>query len=178
MSRVLALAVALTLLLCGSVGLAAPPSHAPVRLTVDRSAISTGIGHTFVFRTRIANTGATDLTGVIAHLNVLSVRAGTYVDPEDWSSQRTRYLAPLPPGRSATISWKLAAVNTGRFSVYVALLRGDGTALLDVSSPLRVQVADRKTLDSGGILPLALGLPALLGLIWALVRLGRSRSVA
>jgi hypothetical protein len=38
-----------------------------------------------------------------------------------------------------------------------------------------VRIQDRKTLNSGGILPLALGLPALLGLLALGVRLRRAR---
>jgi len=156
--------------------LAAPASNDPVRVTVDQKTISTKLGHAFEFRTSIANTGTTDVAGVIAHLNVLSLRDGTYVDPEDWSSHRTRYLALIAAGGSTTISWNLHAVNAGSFGVYVALVRSDGTALLNVSPPVRVAVADRRTLNSGGIVPLVIAMPVLLGLLWGLVRLGRSKS--
>ena len=155
---------------------AAPTSADKVRVTVDQRTVSTKLGHAFEFRTSIANPGTTDVRGAIAHLNVLSLRDGTYVDPEDWSTHRTRYLAPIPAGGSTTISWKLDAVNAGSFGVYVALVQHDGTALLNVSPPVRVTVADRKTLNSGGIVPLAIGMPVLLGLLWCVVRLGRRRS--
>jgi hypothetical protein len=39
-----------------------------------------------------------------------------------------------------------------------------------------VAIADRKTLNSGGIVPLALGVPALIGLAWLALWLARSRS--
>ena len=45
---------------------------------------------------------------------------GVYVDPEDWSSHRTRYLAPISAGGSVTLAWKMQAVNSGSFGVYVA----------------------------------------------------------
>jgi hypothetical protein len=38
-----------------------------------------------------------------------------------------------------------------------------------------VEIADRRTLDSGGILPLALGIPALLALVLVGVRVRRRR---
>jgi hypothetical protein len=43
---------------------------------------------------------------------------------------------------------------------------------------VRVSIQDRKTLNSGGILPLALGIPGALGLLALGVRLRRRRPVA
>jgi hypothetical protein len=145
-------------------------------VSVDRSEVSTKLGHTFAFHSTIANHGSAPASGLIAHLNVLSLRAGVYVDPEDWSSHRTRYLAPIPPGGSTTLSWRIKAVNAGSIGVYVAVLPGDGTPVRPTTGPtLRVMIADRRTLNSGGIVPLALGLPALIGLVMLMARLRSSR---
>ena len=146
-------------------------------VNVDRSRIETELGHKFSFRTTIANHGPTAATGYVAHLNVLSYDRGVYVDPEDWSSERTRYLHPIPAGRTATITWKMQAVNAGHFAVYVAVVPQLGSAGRPTTGPaIAVTVADRTTLDSGGILPLALGVPALLAAAWLGLRMRRRRS--
>ncbi len=140
------------------------PALAAVRVAVDRAHISTKLGHTFGFTTTIRNDGAAPAKGLIAHLNVLSLRPGTYVDPEDWASRRTRYLGGIPAHGSRMVRWKLEAVNHGSFGVYVAVLPESGRLGEPVVGPaVTVAVAERKTLNSGGILPLALGIPALLG---------------
>jgi hypothetical protein len=156
--------------------LAAGPAHAAASITSDRSRIATGIGDTFAFRTTVVNRGAVTARNLIAHLNVLSLEAGVYVDPEDWSSQRTRYLAPLRPGADVTIAWKLQAVNSGSFGVYVAVLPSNGAARPPAVGPtVRVEVAHRRTLDAGGILPLAVGIPGLLAVATLGLRLQRRR---
>jgi hypothetical protein len=158
--------------------LVAPAANAapPVSVKVDRAVISTKLGKRFVFRSTITNRGSGAAVGLIAHLNVLSLRNGTYVDPEDWSSNRTRYLAPIPAGGSVTTTWRMQAVNDGDFGVYVAALPSTGVARPPQTSPtVHVEVAERKTLNSGGILPLALGIPAGLGLLAAGLRVGRGR---
>jgi hypothetical protein len=143
---------------------------------VDRAEISTQLGRKFVFRSTIVNHGAQSATGLIAHLNVLSLRDGTYVDPEDWSSRRTRYLRPLPAGGSTTITWRMEAVNAGSFGVYVAVLPRAATSRPPTTGPaIRVGVASRTTLNSGGVLPLVLGIPAALGLATLALRLRRRR---
>jgi hypothetical protein len=153
---------------------AASAGGGAVSVDVGRARIATGIGHTFEFRSTVANHGAAPAAGLIAHLNVLSLRTGTYVDPEDWSSQRTRYLAPLPPGGSTTITWRMQAVNSGSFGVYVAVLPQSGAHRPPVTGQtIRVDVGKRQTLDAGGILPLALGIPAFLGLLSVGLRVRR-----
>jgi hypothetical protein len=142
----------------------------------DRTAIATKLGHKFVFHSTIRNDGTTPASGLVAHLNVVDLSGHTYVDPEDWSSHRTRYLAPIPSGGSATLAWPMNAVNSGTIGVYVAVLPRSGAPVPPTTGPtVRVRIQDRKTLNSGGILPLALGFPALLGLLALGVRLRRAR---
>lgn len=145
-------------------------------VAVDRTLVSTRLGQKFEFRSTIANHGTAAASGLIAHLNVLSLRNGMYVDPEDWSSHRTRYLAPIPAGGSTTLTWRLNAVNAGRLGLYVAVLPQSGAPTPPTTgATIRVEIADRKTLNSGGILPLALGIPALLALATLGLRLRRAR---
>jgi hypothetical protein len=117
--------------------------------------------------------------GLVAHLNVASLRPGVYVDPEDWSTSRTRYLDPIPAGGTATVRWSLQAVNAGTFAVYVAVLPQDAAGRPPtVGRAVRVTVAERRTLDAGGILPLALGVPAAVGVAAGGLALRRRRLVS
>jgi hypothetical protein len=143
-------------------------------VSVTPTSVATKLGHTVVLRSAITNRGSQATGPLIAHLNVLSFRAGTYVDPEDWSSHRTRYLAPIPAGGARAITWRINTVNAGSIGVYVAVLRGGSTP--PVAGPtVRIRIADRRTLDAGGILPLALGVPGALALLALVVRLRRRR---
>jgi len=138
------------------------------RLSVatDREQISTKLGGKFAFRTTITNRSSTAASGLIAHLNVLSLRDGVYVDPEDWSSRRTVYLDTVPAGGSVTTTWRMQAVNDGSFGIYVAVLPDTGDAVAPATGPtIYLAVEERRTLNAGGIVPLALGIPAFLGLL-------------
>lgn len=166
----------LATVLAAAVVVAAPAAAAPGPLTVstDRSQVSTRLGHSFVFHTTIANHGDAPAPGRIAHLNVLSLRPGVYVDPEDWSSHRTRYLPPIPPHASTTLSWRVKAVNAGSIGVYVAVLPASGLPVRPPTGPLvKVSIADRKSLNTSGIAPLAIGVPVLLAALLLAVRVRR-----
>lgn len=148
-----------------------------IAVTVDRTSISTSLGHKFSVRSRIANDGSNAAGGLVAHLNVLSLRPDVYLDPEDWSSHRTRYLPAIPAGGSVTIKWKMQAVNAGSIAVFVAVLPQSGESRPPATGPtVHVSIARHRTLNSGGILPLALGIPALLAALSLGVRLRRRAS--
>ena len=154
----------------------APAARAAGTLSVgnDRTAVETRLGHKFVFHSRIRNRGAIPARDLVAHLNVLDLTGHTYVDPEDWSSNRTRYLAPIPAGGSTTLTWRVNAVNAGTIGIYVAVLPRSGAPVPPTTGPtVRVRIHDRKSLNAGGILPLALGIPGLLGVLSLGVRFQR-----
>jgi len=145
-----------------------------VTVTVAPERIATELGGKFAFTSTISNTGPTKARGLIAHLNVLSLQDGTYVDPEDWSANRTRYLDPIALGESTTVTWRMQAVNDGDFGIYVAVLPESGEPVPPVTGPtIRLDVAERKTLNAGGIVPLVLGIPAALGLMALAIRIRR-----
>jgi hypothetical protein len=151
----------------------------PVTVSLDRASVSNRLGDSFSFRSTVANAGRTPQSGLVAHLNIVALTKGVYVDPEDWSSQRTRYLPDLAPGERTEVPWKVQSVNGGRFAVYVVVLPGavqaSPAAGPTVSQALDVRVTERKTINSGGVLPLAVGVPALLGFLTLGLRIRRDR---
>lgn len=170
--RVAALAFAAALL-------SAPPAYAAetvadVEVTADRTKLTIPLGGKFSFRTKITNNGAAPVSGLIAHLNVLDLTGNTYVDPEDWSTNRTKYLDPIPAGGSVTIAFDGQAVNHGSLGLYVAVLDRQGSPRPPLTAPaIRMDVTARRTLNAEGIAPLAAGVPAVLALLTLGVSLSR-----
>lgn len=146
-----------------------------VSVDVDPTLVKTELGRDFALRSTITNRGSRPAVGLVAHLNILSLRPGLYVDPEDWSESRTRYLAPIPAGGSTTLTWTVTAVNSGTLGVYVAVFPSSGVGRPVTGPTLRADIAERKTIDASGIVPIALGVPALLGAVAVGIRLRRRR---
>lgn len=169
-----ALVVAAAASLALAPGAYAADAASDITVTADRTKIAIGLGGKFAFRTTITNRGSAPVRGLIAHLNVLDLTGNTYVDPEDWSTNRTKYLDPIPAGRSTTITFSGQAVNSGSLGLYVAVLDRQGTARRPaMTSAIRMDVSARRTLNAGGIAPLALGVPGLLGLLTLGISLSR-----
>ena len=149
-----------------------------VTIEFGTARVSVSEGDRFTVDSRVVN-GSASVTGpYFAHLNVASLTGDVYVDPEDWSANRTMEVAPLAPGASTTLRWDVQAVNAGSFDLYAVLLPvGPGAAgagPLAVSPPVHVVVAGRRTLSTGGELPVSIAVPLLLAAAAVALRL-RSR---
>jgi hypothetical protein len=185
------LTTALTTLLLAmmiSIGLASSAEAAPpapsdgIRVTSAPSQLHTVIGQHFTYQPQIVNLGGTSTDRLIAHLNVASLTSDVYVDPEDWSSNRSIVIPPLGPGAKTALTWEVQAVSAGSFAVYVVLLpsgaASSGTGALVVSPVVHVTVAARRTLNAGGSLPVVIAVPVLLAAAVAVTRLRTRRTPA
>ena len=74
---------------------------APLSLTLvnEPAHVETVLGDRFMITTEITNTGRAPSGEILAHLNVASIEGSVYVDPEDWSQDRSQQLS-LKPGES------------------------------------------------------------------------------
>ncbi len=165
MKRALVLA---GLLVCVLSGISVPAVASPVsvQVVVAPTRIETVLGDRFTLETKVRNTGNAGSGPLLAHLNVASLESSVYVDPEDWSADRSQELS-LEPGESRTLSWKLQAVNSGRFAAYVVVLPSGGRdAAIDepvVTPVVSLDVSARSNVSAAGALPVVLGTPILLG---------------
>jgi uncharacterized membrane protein len=156
---------------------AAAASAADVSVELDRTELSTSIGQRFGFTSTIRNNSDEPMEGVVAHLNVLGLDPDIYVDPEDWSSERTQFLDPLPAHESARLTWEVQAVSAGDLAIYVTATTQEGADDVTASKALRVSVAQARKLNAAAAAPLVIGMPAgvLLLLVLATVRRRRRR---
>lgn len=175
-------ALALAGLVAVSAGIAGPAQanrHPPVGVALSQTQATLELGQSTGFSSTIENGGDAPLSGLVAHLNIVSFTKGVYVDPEDWSSERTQYLPPIAPHQSVRIDWNVKAVNGGELGTYVAVLPDPNLAGADtpptVSPDLRLSVTEQRDLNPSGVLPLSLGIPALIGLGLAYARIRRRR---
>ena len=147
-------------------------------VSVSMSAVSKLTGERFTFASVITNNGSIATPPLIAALNFTSLDPDTYVDPEDWSPQRTMTVDPIAPGSAATQTWTINPILEGDVASYVVVLP-DSLAFPAsplVSSPaIHVHVGAQRSLNPGGVVPVALAVPGLLAAAYAGLRIQRSR---
>ncbi|MFL5762143.1 MAG: hypothetical protein ACJ789_20785 [Thermomicrobiales bacterium] len=149
-----------------------------VSISVNMSDVSKLTGEKFTFTSEITNNGVGATPPLIASLNFTSLEPDTYVDPEDWSPQRTTSVDPIAPGSSATQTWTINPILEGDVASYVVVLPDslNFAASPLVSSPaIHVHVGAQRNLNPGGVLPVALAVPGLLAASYAGLRIKRTR---
>ena len=141
---------------------------------------STLTGDVFTFTSKITNEGSTKTPPLIANLVFVSLDGDTYVDPEDWSPQRTVNVAPIDGNSSVTLTWTVKTVLHGDVAVYVTILPAppelSPESTLAISPAIQMHVEEDRKLNPGGVLPTVLAVPALLAAGFVGLRVARRRA--
>jgi hypothetical protein len=148
-------------------------------VSVSKSEVSVMTGDTFTVTSEVRNSSSKDSPPLIANLDFVALDQDTYIDPEDWSPQRTLVVDPIAAGSSATQSWTIKPVLAGNVAAYVVILPSSPTLATAgplVSSPaIYLHVEEHHALNPGGVLPVVLAVPAVLALAFVGLRVARSR---
>ncbi|MBY9075247.1 hypothetical protein K1X13_10500 [Nocardioides sp. WL0053] len=170
------LAALLPLGFAGGAAAQSEPAAPAVEVRLDQDAATAGPGERISFESTVTNASELARTGLVAHLSILTTDPDVYVDPEDWSAQRTQYVDELAPGASTTLTWDVQAVTSGPLVLFVSVT-GEAAGPVASSGPLDLTVGGQREVDSGQVLGLVLWTPAgVLALLGAtLVRRRRHR---
>ncbi len=150
-----------------------------VTVSVSKSEVSAFTGDRFTFTSEITNKGSSATPPLIANLAFVAIDGDTYVDPEDWSPERTFTVGHIAAGSSATQTWTVKPDLEGDVAVYVvALPSAPELAIagsLAASPAIHLHVEEHRSLNPGGVLPVVLVVPGVLALAFAGVRVARNR---
>lgn len=144
-----------------------------VTVSIEPATGTVVLGDTFDLRVSVTNDAAAPSAPLAVHIDVTDPAAATSVDPEDWTPTLTRTVGVLAPGATKTVRWTVQPIAGGTFAVYAVAL-APGEADLSASDVLVLTVDEQRTLDPGGILPLAVGVPTLVGAL-LVVQIRRAR---
>lgn len=120
------------------------------------------MGDWLKFRSVIGNSGSQTAHGVVAWISLVQVDPGHEqpVDLEDWSAHKAVTQATLEPGQQIKVEWPMRLIQSGAYRVVISAVdRKTGHVM---TSPfVDFQVRRKPVVESGRILPIAFGVPAL-----------------
>jgi len=144
----------------------APIAASELTVVVSESKVSAITGDSFTFTSEIKNAGTEATPALIANLDFVAIDGGTYVDPEDWSAERTQAVGPIAAGATATQTWTVKTVLEGDVAAYVVVLPAPpalaAESALAVSPAIQMHVEEHRALNPGGVLPTVLAVPVVL----------------
>ncbi|HYZ62131.1 MAG TPA: hypothetical protein VE650_06710 [Acetobacteraceae bacterium] len=142
---------------------------APARLSVTLSPArdnkaSPQMGDHLTFHSVIRNDDTVPIDGVIAWISLVQTDPGKEqpVDLEDWSAHKAVTAAGLAPGQAIETDWPMRLIQSGQYRVVVSAASRTATTL--AASPFAdFTVRSKPVVESERVLPIALGMPLLLG---------------
>lgn len=157
----------LAMLFLASPALAQAP-ESELQIDIDKAHEMLLTGQELEFHTEVSyqGTAATSAPFIVA-MNIINLEGdGDPVDPEDWSPERTQYIDGLGQGDSIDLTWVVNPILEGDYMVYMVVVPepdGPGATSQPVtSSGVHLTVEQSASINPGGILPVAVGVPLFL----------------
>ena len=125
------------------------------------------MGDWLKFRSVIKNSAGQPTHCVVAWISLVQVDPGKEqpVDLEDWSAHKAVTKAVLRPGQELSVDWPMRLIQSGSYRVVISAVDRE-TAHVMTSPFVDFRVRRKPVVESARILPVALGVPAvILGLI-------------
>ena len=154
----------------------------PLRISIDRRYEVTKTGDEFDFKTQVKNVDPHKQSGpLVVAINIINLGSGQPVDPEDWSPERTQAIGSLKSGQTSELTWTIESILKGDYLIYTVVtpkpVGSTSTSHPVASSAIHLTVKPHTRLNPGGILPLAIGTPTALTVVWLGLRAMRRREV-
>lgn len=169
----------IVLVLAATVGICRAAGQSSIIVEIHGPTQPLRMGDTPTFTGHVTNAGTHEMKGLVVYLSLVSLESGQEhpVDLEDWSAQKAVRIAQLSPGQSDTQHWPMRLIQAGRFGVALTVVDPDQKQPI-ISDLLTFDIRSKPTLDSGRILPVAVGVPLVLlvlyGFHWVRTRSARS----
>jgi hypothetical protein len=167
----------LLLLLGRGLGLSAQGTASDLRLSILSNQTLSGTAGDFVnVRGTITNTGDQPISSITTYLSLVDTENRLPVDLEDWSVERGLFIGTIGPGQVFPLNWRIHFVKPGQYNLVIIASRAD-SSVPEVSSQTTFFVMPKQNLNPGQVLPVALGMPVLVGGMLLLANYRRHRQV-
>ncbi len=163
----------------GALGLSAEaqPSSVPNPLIIEilsPNLLSGTAGDYVTVRAQITNASPNALSDITTYLSLVDTQNKMPVDLEDWSAERGLFIGTIEPQQTLPLSWKIHFVKAGTYEL-VVVANPAGSRTPQVSTMTRFQVSPKRNLNPGQVLPVALGTPLVLILLFLIATYKRQR---
>ncbi len=145
-----------------SIASAAQNAAPSVSIRILSSNTLSGVAGDYVtVQGEIQNTDTAAVSDVTTYLSLVDTGTKLPVDLEDWSAEKGLYIGSIDAGQTLPLSWKIHFVKAGTYSLIIVAEAG-GNEAPQVSTITHFNVAPKRNLNPGQVLPVALGTPIVL----------------
>ncbi len=149
-----------------------------IAVTINPPSIQANMGDTITYTGTITNSSDVEVSNIIAYISLANITQGkeSPMDLEDWSANKAVKIETIPPHGTYEGKWPMRLIDSGSYVAYITVVdKNDNTPVSSMMSRLEIQRILR--LNPHNVLPIAIGEPILIGLIFAAIALRRRKGI-
>ena len=149
-----------------------------ITVFISPPSVQANIGDKITYTGTITNNSDMAIDNIIAYISLANVTLGKEapIDLEDWSANKAIKIDTIPPHGTYEGQWPMRLIDSGSYVAYITVVdKYDNMPVISPMSHLAVKKVIR--LNPNNVLPVAIGEPVALGMIYMLVAFRRKKRV-
>jgi len=170
--------ILLTVFLAIMIDHASASAASRITVSINPPSVQANMGDKITYRATITNNSDKAADNIIAYISLANVTQGKEapMDLEDWSANKAIKVATIPPQGTYEGQWPMCLIDSGSYAAYITVVdKNDNSPVTSAMSLLEVKRVLR--LNPNNVLPVAVGEPVLLGIVFMLIARKRRNKV-
>jgi hypothetical protein len=147
-----------------------------ITVSINPLCVQANMGDKMTYTGTITNNSNMAIDNIIAYISLANITPGKEapLDLEDWSANKAIKLDTIQPHGMYEGQWPMRLIDSGSYVAYITVV--DKNDKMPVSSPMsHLEIKRVIRLNPNNVLPVAIGEPVALGMVFMLVAFRRRR---
>jgi hypothetical protein len=149
-----------------------------ITVSINPPSIQANMGDKITYTGTITNNSDRAIDNIIAYISLANITPGKEapLDLEDWSANKAIKVDTIPPHGACEGQWPMRLIDSGSYVAYITVVdKNDNTPVSSDMSHLEIKRILR--LNPNNVLPVAIGEPVALGMVFMFVAFRRRKWV-
>lgn len=147
-----------------------------ISVSINPPSIQANMGGKITYVGTITNKSDKAVNNIISYISLANVTQGKEapMDLEDWSANKATKVDSIPPHGTYKGKWPMRLINSGSYVTYITVVdKGDTKPVSSAMSYLEIKRVLR--LNPNNVLPVAVGEPVLIGIVFIFITSNRRK---
>ena len=156
----------------------ASASAGRITVSINPPSVQANMGDKITYAGTVTNNSDRAIDNIIAYISLANITPGKEapLDLEDWSANKAIKVDTIPPHGTYEGQWPMRLIDSGSYVAYITVVdKNDNMPVSSLMSRLEIKRVLR--LNPNNVLPVAIGEPVALGMVFMLVAFRRRKRV-
>jgi hypothetical protein len=149
-----------------------------ITVSINPPSVQANMGDKITYTGTITNNSDRAIDNIIAYISLANITPTKEapLDLEDWSANKAIKVDTIPPRGTYEGQWPMRLIDSGSYVAYITVV--DKNDNIPISSPMsHLEIKRVLRLNPNNVLPVAIGEPVFIGMVFMVIALGRRKRV-